>query len=78
MNGNTGCILRCREAVTRNIFRAMQFVFVFFCQLYSLRFTDAFGWEKSFFEIKLFLGTPMKLYEISWKFLQQIMLFDFS
>lgn len=37
-----------------------------------------FDKKKTFFEIKLFFVTPMKLYEISWKFLQQIMLFDFS
>lgn len=37
-----------------------------------------FDEKKTFFEIKRFFVTPMKLYEISWKFLQQIMLFDFS
>lgn len=64
--------------LSQEIFSERCNLFFFFCQLYSLRFTDAFGWEKSFFEIKLFFVTPMKLYEISWKFLQQIMLFDFS
>lgn len=77
MNGNTGCILRCREAVTRNIFRAMQFDF-FSANFIRCVSQMLFDEKKTFFEIKRFFVTPMKLYEISWKFLQQIMLFDFS